>query len=82
MPIPGLICFTHEVEGQSFAGWFRTLGQGQIEVLGIGMLQAVAYPAHVAPAHAARQTLDRFIRGRLRKGLPIPSVEQIKAAID
>ena len=82
MPLPDLICFTHEVDGRSFAGWFRTIGPGQIEVLGIGLLHAVAHPAHVAPANVARETLARFIRGRQRKGLPIPSVEQIKALID
>lgn len=82
MPIPDLIFFTHEVDGRSFAGLFRIAGPGQIEVLGIGMLQAVAYPAHVAPANVARQTLARFVRGRQKKGLPIPSVEQIKAVVD
>lgn len=79
MPLPDLICFTHEVDGRSFAGWFRTIGTGQVEVLGIGLLQVVAYPAHVAPANVARETLARFIRDRQRKGLPIPSLEQLKA---
>ena len=82
MPLPDLTYFTHVVEGRSFAGWFRTVSAGRVEVLGIGLLQTVAHPAHVAPANVARETLARFIRGRLRKGLPIPSVEQIKAAID
>lgn len=63
MPLPDLIYFTHEVDGRSFAGWFRTVGPGQIEVLGIGLLQAVGHPAHVAPANVARETLARFIRG-------------------
>lgn len=79
MPLSDLTHFTHEVDGRSFVGWFRTVGPGQIEVLGIGLLQAVAHPAHVAPANIARETLARFIRGRQRRGLPIPSVEQIKA---
>ena len=82
MQLPDLTCFTLEVDGRSFAGWFRTVGPGRIEVLGIGLLQAVEYPAHVAPANVARQTLARFIRGRQKKGLPIPSVEQIKALTD
>jgi len=81
MPTPDLTAFVHEVDGRSFAGWFRHAGSGHIEVLGIGLLQTVPYPAHVAPANVARQTLARFVRGRQRKGLPIPSVEQIKAAM-
>jgi hypothetical protein len=78
---PDLTAFTHDVDGRSFAGWFRLAGSGHIEVLGIGLLQTVPYPAHVAPANVARQTLARFIRGRQKKDLPIPSVEQLKAAI-
>jgi hypothetical protein len=82
MPMPDLTYFTHEVDGRSFAGWFRTVQPGRIEVLGIGLLQTVAHPAHVAPANVARQTLARFIRGKQRAGLPIPSVEQIKASTE
>ena len=80
MQVPELTYFTHEIDGRSFSGWFRTVGSGRIEVLGIGLLQTVAYPAHVAPANVARQTLARFITGRQRQGLPIPTVEQIKAS--
>ena len=75
-----LTYFIHAVDGRSFAGWFRIVGAGQIEVLGVGLLQTVAYPAHIAPANAARQALARFVRARERKGLPLPSVEEIKAA--
>ena len=82
MPMPDLTYFTHEVDGRSFAGWFRTVQPGRIEVLGIGLLQTVAHPAHVAPANVARQTLARFIRGKQRGGLQIPSVEQIKASTE
>ncbi len=39
MPMPDLTYFTHEVDGRSFAGWFRTVQPGRIEVLGIGLLQ-------------------------------------------
>ena len=80
MPLPDLTYFTHEVEGHSFAGWFRTVGAGRVEVLGIGLLQTVAHPAHVAAANVARQTLTRFIKQR--RGLPIPTVEQIRAHIN
>ena len=81
MPVSELTYFTHAVDGRCFAGWFRTVGAGQIEILGVGLLQTVAHPAHVAPANAARQALARFIRARERKGLPIPAVDEIKAAI-
>ena len=80
MPVSELTYFNHAVDGRSFAGWFRPVGTGQIEVLGVGLLQTVAYPAHIAPANAARQTLARFVRSRERKGLPVPTVDEIKAA--
>ena len=82
MSRPDLTYFTHEVDGRSFAGWFWTVSPGRVEVLGIGLLQTVAHPAHVAPANVARQTLARFVHGRQRKGLPILSVEQIKVSTD
>ena len=81
MPVPELTYFIHAVDGRSFAGWFRTVGAGQIEVLGFGLLQTVAYPPHIAPANAARQTLARFVRARERKGLPVPTVDEIRAAV-
>ena len=80
MAVSELTYFVHAVDGRSFAGWFRTVGAGQIEVLGVGLLQTVAYPAHIAPANAARQALARFVRARERKGLPLPTVDEIKAA--
>lgn len=80
MAAPELTYFIHDVDGRSFAGWFRTVGAGQIEVLGVGLLQTATYPAHIAPANAARQTLARFVRARERKHLPLPSVDEIKAA--
>lgn len=80
MPVPELTYFIHAVDGRSFAGWFRIVGAEQIEVLGVGLLQIVAYPAHIAPANAARQALARFVRARERKGLPVPAVDEIKAA--
>lgn len=80
MPVPELTHFIHAVDGRSFVGWFRTIGAGQIEVLGVGLLQTVAHPAHIAPATAARQTLARFVRARERNGLPVPAVDQIKIA--
>lgn len=43
MPVPELTYFVHAVDGRSFAGWLRTIGAGQIEVLGVGLLQTVAY---------------------------------------
>lgn len=46
MPGPELTYFIYAVDGRSFAGWFRTVGAGQIEVLGVGLLKTVAYPAH------------------------------------
>jgi len=80
MPLPDLTYFTHVVEGRSFAGWFRTVSAGRVEVLGIGLLQTVAHPAHVAAANVARQTMAQFIKRR--GGLPIPTVEQIRAHIN
>ena len=79
MAMPELTYFIHAVDGRSFAGWFRTVGAGQVEVLGVGLLQTVAYPSHIAPANAARQTLARFVRARERRGFPLPSVDEIKA---
>jgi hypothetical protein len=79
MPDSELTYFVHAVDGRSFAGRFRTIGAGRIEVLGIGLLQTVAHPPHVAPANAARQTLARFVRSRVRKDLPVPAVDEIKA---
>ena len=80
MPVSELTYFIHAVDGRSFVGWFRAVGAGQIEVLGVGLLQTVAYPAHIAPTNAARQALARFVRARERKGLPVPAVDEIKAA--
>jgi hypothetical protein len=78
MSMPELTYLIHAVDGRSFAGWFRTTGAGQIEVLGVGLLERVAHPSHIAPANAARQALARFVRGRQKKGLPLPSVDEIK----
>ena len=79
MSMPELMYFIHAVDGRSFAGWFRSIDAGQIEVLGVGLLEKVAHPAHIAPASAARQTLARFVRARERKALPLPSVDEIRA---
>ena len=80
MQVSELTYFIHAVDGRSFAGWFRTVGAGQIEVLGVGLLQTVTHPAHIAPANVARQALARFVRARERKDLPVPAVDEIKAA--
>jgi hypothetical protein len=38
-------------------------------------------PAHIAPVNAAREALARFVRARERKGLPVPTLDAIKAAV-
>ena len=81
MPAAELTYFVHEVDGRSFAGWFRIAGGGKTEVLGVGLLQTVTHPAHIAPVNAARETLARFVRARERKGLPVPPLDAIKAAV-
>ena len=82
MPLRDLICFTHEVDGRSFAGWFRTVGQDESRSSASACfkLSRIQPTSHLPTLLG--ETLARFIRGRQRKGLPIPSVEQIKALID
>ena len=81
MPVPELTYFVHAVDGRSFAGWFRIAGGGKTEVLACGLLQTVTHPAHIAPVNAAREALARFVRARERKGLPVPALDAIKAAV-
>ena len=81
MPVPELTYFVHAVDGCSFPGWFRIAGGGRTEVLGLGLLQTVMHPAHIAPVNAARDCLAQFVRARERKGFPVPSLEAVKAAV-
>jgi hypothetical protein len=81
MAVPELTYFIHDIDGRSFAGWFRIAGGGKTEVLGLGLLQSVMHPAHIAPVNAAREALAQFIRARERRGLPVPALDAIKAAV-
>jgi hypothetical protein len=47
-----------------------------MEVLGIGMMETVAY-AGFDPEAAARSVLDEFVRRRAARGVLIPAIDEV-----
>jgi hypothetical protein len=63
--------FTHQIDGADYGGWYRDLDPGCIEVLSVGLIRTIPLEGRTAQV-AASETLEEFVRVRLREGLPIP----------
>ena len=76
MKAADLSFFTHDVEGVSYGAWYRVIGQTDVEVLAVGLMQTVPL-AGLAAEDVARTVLEDFVRARSRFGAPIPTVKDV-----
>lgn len=59
--------FTHQVNGQTFGGWYRPLGPHEIEIMGAGFLCKTNY-AGCDELSVACSVLEEFVRMQIRTG--------------
>jgi hypothetical protein len=59
--------FTHEVNGQTYGGWYRRLAPNDIEIMGAGFLCKTRY-AGSDELSVARSVLEEFVRMQIRTG--------------
>jgi hypothetical protein len=59
--------FTHQVNGQTYGGWYRPLGPHEIEVMGAGFLCKTRYAGR-DELSVARSVLEEFVRMQMRTG--------------
>lgn len=59
--------FTHQVNGQTYGGWYRQLAPREIEIMGAGFLCKTSY-AGSDELSVARSVLEEFIRRQMRTG--------------
>lgn len=59
--------FTHEVNGQTYGGWYRKLAPQEIEIMGAGLLCKTSF-AGCDELSVARSVLEEFVRVQLRTG--------------
>jgi hypothetical protein len=59
--------FTHQVNGQTFGGWYRQLAPHKIEVMGAGFLCKTSYAGR-DELSVARSVLEEFVLMQLRAG--------------
>src|SRR5690242_18380259 len=55
--------FTHQVNGQTYGGWYRQLAPYEIEVMGAGFLCKTTY-AGCDELSVARSVLEDFLRNQ------------------
>lgn len=76
MKAADLSFFTHDVEGVSYGAWYRVIGQTDVEVLAVGLMQTVPL-AGLGAEEVARTVLEDFVRARSRFGAPLPTVQDV-----
>lgn len=59
--------FTHQVNGQTYGGWYRQLAPHEIEIMGAGFLCKTSY-AGSDELSVARSVLEEFVRMQMRSG--------------
>jgi hypothetical protein len=59
--------FTHQVNGQTFGGWYRPLGPHEMEIMGAGFLCKTNY-AGSDELSVACSVLEEFVRMQIRTG--------------
>jgi hypothetical protein len=59
--------FTHQVNGQTYGGWYRRLAPHEIEIMGAGFLRKTTYAGR-DELSVARSVLEEFVRMQLRTG--------------
>jgi hypothetical protein len=59
--------FTHQVNGQTYGGWYRRLAPHEIEIMGAGLLCKTTYAGR-DELSVARSVLEEFVRMQLRTG--------------
>jgi hypothetical protein len=59
--------FTHQVNGQTFGGWYRQLAPHEIEIMGAGFLYKTSYAGR-DELSVARSVLEEFVLMQLRTG--------------
>ena len=59
--------FTHEVNGQTYGGWYRQLAPNELEVMGAGFLCKTTY-AGWDELSVARSVLEDFLRVQMQTG--------------
>lgn len=65
--------FTHTIDGKVYGGWFRIVTPSQLEVLGIGLMESVAFCGS-QPELTARSVLETFVRRLAQNGRSVPAV--------
>ena len=73
--------FTHQVNGQTYGGWYRQLAPHEIEIMGAGLLCKTSY-AGSDELSVARSVLEEFVRMQMRTGgqlRPLGSADQRKS---
>lgn len=59
--------FTHQVNGQTYGGWYRQLAPHEIEIMGAGFLCKTSYAGR-DELSVARSVLEEFVRMQMRSG--------------
>jgi hypothetical protein len=59
--------FTHQVNGQTYGGWYRQLAPYELEVMGAGLLCKTTY-AGCDELSVARSVLEDFLRVQMQTG--------------
>lgn len=59
--------FTHQVNGQTYGGWYRQLAPRELEVIGAGFMCKAAY-AGCDELSVARSVLEDALRGQMQTG--------------
>jgi hypothetical protein len=59
--------FTHQVNGQTYGGWYRQLAPHEIEVMGAGFLCRTSYAGR-DELSVARSVLEECVRMQMRTG--------------
>lgn len=67
VPYDEMTFFTHQVNGQTYGGWYRQLAPHEIEIMGAGLLCKTNY-AGCDELSVARSVLEEFVRMQLRTG--------------
>jgi hypothetical protein len=73
----GLRYFTHEVDGALYGAWYRIVSPTQLEVIGVGLLQACEF-AGFSPECSAKSILENFVRVSRSMGVHVPFVRKLE----